>query len=80
MRRTLNSGSVLHPRSISISVMQKPVCGLMHVPHAVTGKIMGNLALSYKELGRLSEAAAMLQKSLDVLKRALAEDHPILGT
>jgi hypothetical protein len=40
---------------------------------------MCNLAQSYSEMGRHSEALAMQESALDFLRRVLPADHPDIG-
>ena len=40
---------------------------------------MGNLALTYKELGRHADALALEEKVLEFRRRVLPEDHPDIG-
>ena len=40
---------------------------------------MGNLALTYSELGRHADALALNEKVLEFRRRELPEDHPDIG-
>ena len=40
---------------------------------------MGNLAMSYSNLGRHADALAMREKVLKFLRRVLRENHPDIG-
>ena len=43
------------------------------------GTAMGNLALTYSDLGRLEDALAMQERVLEFRRRVLPEDHPGIG-
>ena len=47
---------------------------------SVLGAAMGNLALTYRELGRHRDALALEEKTLEFHRRALPENHPYIGT
>ena len=40
---------------------------------------MNNLANTYGSVGRLEDAAAMHQRTLEFRQRVLPEDHPTIG-
>ena len=40
---------------------------------------MGNLAVSYTDLGRHQEAVEMKEKTLEFFRRVLPENHPDIG-
>ncbi len=40
---------------------------------------MGNLALTYSDLGRLEDALAMQERALEFYRCVLPEDHPDIG-
>ena len=40
---------------------------------------MGNLAISYSDLGRHEEALAMDERVLEFTRRVLPENHPDIG-
>jgi hypothetical protein len=40
---------------------------------------MANLAMSYSDLGRHSDALAMEERVLEFLRRVLPENHPSIG-
>ena len=40
---------------------------------------MGNLALTYSDLGRHADALAMRERVLEFRRRVLPEDHPEIG-
>ena len=44
-----------------------------------TGHSLNNLANTYHLLGRVEEAAVMLQQALDLGRRALPENDPEIG-
>ncbi len=40
---------------------------------------MGNLALTYRALGRHDDALAMRERVLEFMRRVLPENHPLIG-
>jgi hypothetical protein len=40
---------------------------------------MSNLAVTYSKLGRHNEALAMRERVLELYRRVLPEDHPLIG-
>ena len=40
---------------------------------------MGNLAVTYRNLGRHADALAMKERVLEFLRRVLPADHPDIG-
>ena len=40
---------------------------------------MGNLALTYGELGRYQDALVLTEKTLEIRRRVLPENHPDIG-
>ena len=46
---------------------------------SVLGTAMGNLALTYSELGRDQDALVMKEKALEFHRRVLPENHPSIG-
>ena len=40
---------------------------------------MGNLAVTYSDLGRHEDALAMQERVLEFRRRVLPENHPIIG-
>jgi hypothetical protein len=40
---------------------------------------MNNLALTYSILGRHEDALAFIQTAINLLRRVLPDDHPLLG-
>ena len=40
---------------------------------------MGNLAVTYSDLGRHEDALAMKERVLEFRRRVLPEDHPSIG-
>jgi hypothetical protein len=40
---------------------------------------MGNLALTYRELGRHQDALVLQEKTLELNRRVLPENHPKIG-
>ena len=45
----------------------------------IAGKVMSNLAFTYRELGRHADALALREKVLEFFRRVLPEDHPHIG-
>ncbi len=43
------------------------------------GIAMGNLALTYSDLGRHQDALVMKEKTLEFQRRVLPENHPDIG-
>ncbi len=43
------------------------------------GTTMGNLAVTYRDLGRHQEALMMGEKTLEFWRRVLPENHPQIG-
>ncbi len=46
---------------------------------AVLGRAMSNLASTYRQLGRHQDALVLQEKTLDLFRRVLPENHPDLG-
>ena len=46
---------------------------------SVLGGTMLNLALTYRALGRYQDALVMNEKTLELLRRVLPENHPDIG-
>ncbi len=45
----------------------------------IAGDAMGNLAGTYSELGRHSDALVFRERVLELRRRVLPEDHPDIG-
>jgi hypothetical protein len=45
----------------------------------IIGITMGNLALTYSDLGRYQDALLMKEKVLEFRRRVLPENHPDIG-
>ncbi len=43
------------------------------------GAAMGNVALTYSDLGRHQDALSMGEKTLEFRRRVLSENHPDIG-
>jgi hypothetical protein len=44
-----------------------------------SGTAIGNLAVSYRALGRLADVLAMREQLLESQRRVLPENHPVIG-
>ncbi len=45
----------------------------------VVGLAMGNLAITYSDLGRYQDALVMKEKVLEFRRRVLPDNHPDIG-
>ncbi len=50
-----------------------------NLTRSVLGAAMGSLASAYNELGRHQDAVVLKEKTLEIQRRVLPENHPDIG-